>query len=415
MKLQAGQNIALIKNDITLNLHYPSRDHFDGELDTCLFILNELGKVNGDKDFIFFNQLSSQEGAVKLSIGHHQSTVHMELNRIPQGTFKIVVAVVIDGSDTINGLERLSLEIPGIAKFSAPLQGRTEKAIILAEVYRHNGGWKLRVPAQGYNGGLEPLAISYGVDVEQPVLEPAITKKISLDKKLEAKAPRLVSLAKKVSVSLLKHQLDTLEANVAFVLDASGSMMPQFKKGYVQAVLDRIAVLAAQFDDDGHMDLWGFADSHKKYIDVTLDNLEQYISTIQQDGKGSRNRREILSGLGGCNNEPPVMEEIIDYFKGNKLPVFIVFITDGGISKTRAIKKAISRSADYPIFWKFVGLGGANYGILEQLDQFSDRRIDNSHFFAIDDFARIDDEQLYENLLKEFKPWIENAKKINIL
>ncbi len=54
---------------------------------------------------------------------------------------------------------------------------------------------------------------------------------------------------------------------------------------------------------------------------------------------------------------PPVMEEIVDYFKDSKIPVYVVFITDGGISKTRAIKDAIRRSANYPIFWKFVGLG----------------------------------------------------------
>ncbi|MBD3707674.1 VWA domain-containing protein [Enterobacter hormaechei] len=67
--------------------------------------------------------------------------------------------------------------------------------------------------------------------------------------------------------------------------------------------------------------------------------------------------RENLPGLGGTNNEPPVMEEIVDYFKDSKIPVYVVFITDGGISKTRAIKDAIRRSANYPIFWKFVGLG----------------------------------------------------------
>lgn len=50
------------------------------------------------------------------------------------------------------------------------------------------------------------------------------------------------------------------------------------------------------------------------------------------------------------------MEEIVDYFKDSKIPVYVVFITDGGISKTRAIKDAIRRSANHPIFWKFVGL-----------------------------------------------------------
>nr|WP_251077222.1 VWA domain-containing protein [Escherichia coli] len=55
-------------------------------------------------------------------------------------------------------------------------------------------------------------------------------------------------------------------------------MSGQFSKGNVQSVLDRIAVLAAQFDDDGEMDVWGFGEKHKKYPNVTLDNLTHIFS-----------------------------------------------------------------------------------------------------------------------------------------
>jgi len=407
MQLQSGQNITLQSSAIEMNLRYPVRQGFGSEPDTSIFMLNAQGKVSGDDDFIFFNNLSSPEGAVKLTPGAQQSTLQIELARVPQAIQKIAVTLVIDGTDMISGLSELSLHVPGIADFSLETQGRSEKAIILAEIYRHNGNWKLRAIGQGFNGGLEPLAISYGVDVLSPA--PVHSAKVSLEKKLEVKAPRLVSLAKTVTVSLVKHKLDTLKARVAFVLDASGSMTAQFKKGHVQSVLDRIAVLATQFDDDGEMDVWGFAKRHCKYGNATLDNLDNYIHSIQHDGK--RSAYEILPGLGGINNEPPVMEEIVDYYQGSKLPVYVVFITDGGVSKTEAIKQAIRRSANYPIFWKFVGLGGSNYGVLSKLDNFTDRYIDNTDFFAIDDFASISDEQLYEKLLEEFSAWQDEARK----
>jgi len=380
-------------------------------------MLNAQGKVSGDNDFIFFNNLSSPEGAVKLSPGIQQSSVHIELNRVSPAVQKIALTLVIDGSDTINGLQQLSLQAPGIASFDPETTGRSEKAIIVAEVYRHNGNWKLRALGQGFNGGLEPLAISYGVDVSSPAPAPApqpsAAPTISLEKKLEKQAPRLVSLAKKATVSLTKHKLNTLQASVAFVLDASGSMYDEFSNGHVQSVLDRIAVLATQFDDDGEMDLWGFAEKHRKYQNVTLRNLDNYVETIQ--GSGKRSRWELLPGLGGTNNEPPVMSEVVDYYQESKLPVYIVFITDGGISKTKAIKDVIRRSANYPIFWKFVGLGGSNYGILKNLDDFTDRKIDNTHFFAMDNFATVSDEDLYDNLLEEFRTWIDEAKLKNIL
>ncbi|MCE9991101.1 VWA domain-containing protein [Enterobacter asburiae] len=413
MQLQPGQNILLQGAVISLNLLYPTRTGFNGEPDTCLFMLNAQGKVSGDSGFIFYNNLSSPEGSVKLVPGHQQSRVDIALDRVPQDINKIALTVVIDGVEPISGLNELSIQAVGIAEFKAETQGRSEKAVILAEVYRHNGAWKMRALGQGFNGGLEPLATSFGVDVAQPEPQPAAPVRISLEKKLENKSPRLVSLAKKATVSLIKHKLDKLEATVAFVLDASGSMIGQFRKGNVQSVLDRIAVLAVQFDDDGEMDVWGFGERHKKYPDVKLSNLDGYIESIQ--GSGKRSAWENLPGLGGTNNEPPVMEEIVDYFKDSKLPVYIVFITDGGISKTRAIKNAIRRSANYPIFWKFIGIGGSNYGILQNLDDFLDRRIDNTHFFAMDDFGSISDEKLYDNLLEEFRPWIDETKKLGIL
>lgn len=75
----------------------------------------------------------------------------------------------------------------------------------------------------------------------------------------------------------------------------------------------------------------------------------------------------------------------------------------------------IKRSANYPIFWKFVGLGGSNYGVLENLDTFTDRRVDNTNFFAIDDFATMKEDRLYDLLLEEFKEWYDAAKAERII
>jgi hypothetical protein len=93
----------------------------------------------------------------------------------------------------------------------------------------------------------------------------------------------------------------------------------------------------------------------------------------------------------------------------------IVFITDGGVSQTNAIKDVLRKSAELPIFWKFVGLGGSSYGILEELDDFTDRLIDNTDFFPIDDFKNVKDEVLYDRLLVEFSSWIAAAKNKGIL
>ncbi|MBD2795938.1 VWA domain-containing protein [Xenorhabdus sp. 18] len=414
MHLQAGQNIVLSTTYLQLTLSYPTTSAFHSEIDASAFLLNASGKVREDSDFYFYNNPAAADNSLVLETFYQHSVITLDLSKIEANVSKIAITLVIDGADSVAGLQQLKFEAQNIATFTIATAGRTEKAMIVAEIYRHSGNWKLRALGQGFNGGLEPLAVNFGVDVEQPApANPSPLPTISLEKKLQDKAPRLINLAKNATVSLSKHKLQSIKARVAFVLDASGSMKSQFKKGNVQAVLDRIAVLAVQFDDDGAMDVWGFAEKHKKYQDVTLDNLDGYIHAIQTATKLTR--WEILPGLGAVNNEPPVMEEIIDFFKDSDLPVYIVFITDGGISKTRQIKDAIRRSANYPIFWKFVGLGGSNYGVLENLDNFTDRRLDNTHFFAIDNFATIKEDVLYDLLLTEFKDWLDAAAAERIL
>lgn len=414
MLLQAGQNTVLTQLNLNVVMHYPVSSSFKSELDVSLFLLNAAGVVRGDDDFYFYNHPKSADGSVALQSAAQNAQLALDLNKIPNDVQKIMLTIVIDGQDTIQNLQYLTCEVQGIAEFKIDTQGRSEKALMIMEFYRHNQQWKVRAQGQGFNGGLEPLAKQFGVDIAAPAaVEPPKSQPVSLEKKLQEKAPHLVSLAKNATVSLKKYQLENVEARVAFVLDASGSMTQEFKKGHVQAVLDRIAVLAAQFDDDGAMDMWGFASKHKKYEDVTLDNLKGYVERLKTQGKKSF--WDILPGLGVANNEPPVMNEIIDYFKDSDLPVFVVFITDGGIHETKAIKEAVRRSANYPIFWKFVGLGGSNYGILEELDDFTDRRLDNTNFFAIDRFERFSDSELYDLLLVEFKEWYNMAKSQNII
>ena len=138
MNLQSGQNIPLQQSAIRLNLQYPTKSGFKGEPDTCLFLLNAQGKVSGDSDFIFYNNLSSPEGAVKLVTGSQQSSIEIALDRVPANISKIAITVVIDGEDTISGLSSLSMQAQGIAEFRLRLRAAVRKQLS-GEVYRHNG------------------------------------------------------------------------------------------------------------------------------------------------------------------------------------------------------------------------------------------------------------------------------------
>ena len=45
------------------------------------------------------------------------------------------------------------------------LEAMIETAIVIGELYRHNGEWKFNAVGAGYQGGLEALCRIYGVNV----------------------------------------------------------------------------------------------------------------------------------------------------------------------------------------------------------------------------------------------------------
>ena len=271
MELQSGQNIALTQNLLRITVSYPKAATFGSDVDASAFMLTAQNKVRGDDDFIFFNQPAAPNGSLSLTTSGERSLFSLDLSKIDADITKIAITVVIDGPDSISGLQQIQLNVEGVAVFNVPLADRSEKALILGEVYRHNSGWKLRASGQGFSGGLEPLAVNFGVDVSSPSPVPAaVITTVSLEKRIQEKAPRIISLAKTATVSLTKHNLQSAKAKVVFVVGASGSLADAFTNGNVQAMLERAAVLAMQLEGVDNMEMWGFANKHRKYPNVTL-------------------------------------------------------------------------------------------------------------------------------------------------
>ena len=94
------------------------------------------------------------------------------------------------------------------------MNGRSEAALILGELYRRNAEWKFRFVSQGFNGGLKPLAEHFGVDVaDEPA--PTPTPTISLQKVTLSKDKPTISLTKqgdkfgKIRINLNWHRGST--------------------------------------------------------------------------------------------------------------------------------------------------------------------------------------------------------------
>lgn len=434
MDLQRGMRDKLDKY-IDLNSALDAKMSISGPgvYDFCCFGVDAADNLSDDRYMIFYNQTASPQNEIVYTSSGNEASFSINLNSLPMSIQKLVFTVSIDGGSIMgeiynftfginqNGTEALKLSLAG-ADF------QQEKAIIAVEVYRKDT-WRINAIARGFNGGLGDLLRNYGGEeetdsnaveqpavnqpvvnqpvVNQPVInqpvvnQPQNTPKVSLEKKLETGAPQLVSLAKPIKVQLEKHNLQNTIARVGLVMDITGSMRKRYNDGTVQEIVNHVLPLAVQFDDDGELDFWYYAKEQKRMDSVNMRNYKEAVP---------ENWKDLMKELGGVNNEPPILELVVEEYKNSRLPAYVIFVTDGGFATKTKIKKIISAASEFPIFWQFVGVGGTSYGILEELDTMEGRYVDNANFFALDDFMTAPNDELYSRLLEEFPSWLREVK-----
>ena len=380
----------------------------NAEYDFCCFGVDENGKISDDGYMIFYNQRTSPNAELRVEDITDGVRYTLNLSTLPDFINRLVFTVSIDGNQTMGEMNSLETKVyqSGDNDIEMKLGGRDftkEKAVIVMEIYRKDV-WRIGCVASGFDGGLSALLKYFGgeeVKDESNQNLSSSNQKILLEKKME-KAPELISLVKPLVFELKKKNLETTVAKVGLVLDISGSMVPRFKNGTVQSIVNKTLPLAVQFDDDGELDFWFYGTTARQMDSV---NLKNYTRAVPDDWK------HLMMELGGRNNEPVVMRMVVDEYKDTKIPAYVLFITDGGVNNKKEIRNIITEASHLPIFWQFVGVGGKNYGVLEKLDTMTGRYVDNAGFFALDDFMKVSNEELYARLLEEFPAWLEAIRK----
>ncbi|ATQ74433.1 chemical-damaging agent resistance protein C [Massilia violaceinigra] len=189
VSLQKGGNVNLSKEapgltKMIVGLGWDTRatDGNAFDLDGAVFLLNASGKVRSDADFIFYNNLKSADGSITHSGDNttgagdgDDESVTIDLANVPADIDKVVLAVTIHDAETrrqnfgmVSKAFVRCVNAAGnaeIARYDLSEDGSTEAAMIFGEVYRAGADWKFRAIGQGFQGGLGPLATSYGVNV----------------------------------------------------------------------------------------------------------------------------------------------------------------------------------------------------------------------------------------------------------
>ena len=451
------------------------------DVDASALLLTAAGRVRDDGDFVFYNQPRHASDAVthigkRSGAGETTDTVRVDLGAVEEGVERIVLCASADGG-TFGQVPGLLLRVLDagsgneLARFD--MAAGTETAFIGGELYRRQGAWKFRAVGQGYASGLAGLATDFGISVDDTV-SPAATPSASPvvpaspatttppvspvpppppapptasaapvpaagpqpgaprltkgEERLPVDMRKRLSLRKEqVAVSLRKHGAAGVTARVILVLDASGSMSFLYSKGVVADVVERMAAVAAQLDDDGEMQAWTFASNPARLPDLRLGELPEWLRLHVRVGEVGLFRRGRKKGLepsqvdmrdvGIQNEEQKVIAEVRAFVRDHpaSAPTLVLFFSDGGVYRDKDIERELREAVEEPVFWQFVGLGKSNYGVLERFDTLPGRRVDNVGFFAVDDISTVPDAELYDRLLSEFPQWITAAGRAGIL
>ena len=184
IELTKGQNTALMGADHRpVHVVVAWRDASGGrELDLSALLLGADHKVRSDADLVFYNQPTGADGCVRhlgkvpTELGG-EDRVHLDLAELSIDVQTVAISASLESEDGagFGALDELRLKVldqGGQALMTYDVVGAgTETALLLAEVYRREGGWKVRAVGQGWADGLAGLATDYGIRVDE-VAEP---------------------------------------------------------------------------------------------------------------------------------------------------------------------------------------------------------------------------------------------------
>lgn len=213
INLVPGANAPVATAFTTVTINYAPLPAAD--IDVSAFVITSTGKVRGDEDMCFFGQKVICAGAVQITNGASGlTTFTLNLGQLDAAIDRVALAATIhENKANFGSVARLSVIISGGIEAVIPTAGMAETALILGEFYRRQGAWKFRCIAQGFSGGLAPLAKHFGVEVATPVAAPVVAP---------PQRPASITPPAKSNVSLSKITLDKTRSTISLEKTSAG-------------------------------------------------------------------------------------------------------------------------------------------------------------------------------------------------
>lgn len=190
VSLQKGQKVDLTKTNpgltqIKVGLGWDTNKYDGGgefDLDVSVFLLNDQGKVEDDKHFVFFNNPSSPDGSVVHSGDNRtgdgdgdDEVIEIDLSKVSANIQKVAFTITIYDASTrnqnfgqvSNAYARVLSASSGeeLIRYDLGEDFSIETAVVVGELYRHGSEWKFSAIGSGYKDGLAGLARDFGVNI----------------------------------------------------------------------------------------------------------------------------------------------------------------------------------------------------------------------------------------------------------
>ena len=190
VSLSKGQKVDLTKGNpglskLMIGLGWDT-NRYDGgadfDLDAAAFLVGGNGKVASDGDFVFYGNLKHASGGV-VHTGDNltgegdgdDEQIKVDLSKVPEAVEKIDFTVTIYEAEerrqnfgqVSNAFIRIVDESSNteLIRYDLGEDFSIETAVVVGELYRHNGEWKFNAVGSGFQGGLQALCQNFGVNV----------------------------------------------------------------------------------------------------------------------------------------------------------------------------------------------------------------------------------------------------------
>lgn len=464
LTLSAGANAPVSERAFATTVTWDARPGAPA-VDVCALLLGTDGRVRSDADFVFYNQPTGGNGAVRCTASDApgQACVRVALDVLPADVARVLVAASTDGrafADVAGLRTEVTALGAGFAATCAVTATGPETVLVLAEFYRRGAAWKIRAVGQGYASGLAGLAQDYGVTVDDDSHEAAPTPhaptpaavppRPSTPPPLPARpaappptpgpalggfppaadsarlsdralALRMEYRKRDAAAAMAACGLSGLRARIVVAMDASADMAdiirpPQARRpggltlqermenhAAITALIERLAAVAACAADDAEAEVWAYVNRHTR--------LRRKLSVAELPYWLKSDRLHALRH-GFIPNQARVAHELADTYDApaGSRPTLVLFFTASDLTDSAPLARTLTEAAALPVFWQFIGLGPTAFTTLRQVvTDLPARPADNCDFLALDEPGLITDPALFPELFAAYARWLTAA------